>query len=566
MRYAKVAASILLLALIVSPALANVAAACPDLIREALAATDELCEHTARNEACYGHILLLAEPQPGVLSFDFDEPGHRVDVTRLRSLRLSPMQLDSGIWGVALLRLQANLAASETKDVTLLTFGDVQLENAVEAPTQLEVIVAGNNYVSVLREPDVNAEVIGLLAPRQRVTAVERLADNSWLRVEIPDSGEFGWVSAPLVRSAGNFQTLRVSEVSRPYYRSMQAFRFRSAVEDPACPEAPTSGMVIQTPEGVGEVTFLINEVHIRLGSTVFFQAEPGGSLTVSTLEGHASVEAANEIQVAVAGMQVSVPLDLNLKPAGPPSLPQPFDTAVIAALPIDALLSKSTVVIEGTVEAVDGNTITVNDTLVELLPGDSLLQSIEVGVNIRVEGDVSSDGTAIISDDATLVPPPAPPTEPPDDDPPTEPPPINPPPVEPTALPTNIPPTANPTAPPTVNPPTQPVIIPPSVEPTNPPTDNPPTEPTVNDPPPTEPTAPPTDLPPGNPPPTEPTEVDPTEPPTDNPPLTETVAPPEENPPATETPVTPTENPTPPDEDESSGSGGWNGMGMGND
>ena len=320
MRCLKVAASSLLLMIMVGPALATLLADCPELARTALAATDQLCDTTRRNEACYGHQLLQAQPQPGVDSFVFDRPGNQVDVAQLQSLRLSAMQLDSGVWGVALMRLQANIPASQRRDVTLLTFGDVQIENKVESPTELDVTVSGHNDVSVLQQPRMDAEAVGLLAPGQTVTAHERLADNSWLRVELPENGEFGWVSAPLVTSADSIEALRVANEATPFYRPMQAFQFSSGAGESGCSETPPNGLLIRTPEGVGEINFLINEVNIRLGSTVFFQAQPGSMMTISTLEGHAAIEAGGELQVATTGMQVSVPLDENLAPAGPPS------------------------------------------------------------------------------------------------------------------------------------------------------------------------------------------------------------------------------------------------------
>ncbi|MBZ0291112.1 MAG: hypothetical protein K8L99_00970, partial [Anaerolineae bacterium] len=91
---------------------------------------------------------------------------------------------------------------------------------------------------------------------------------------------------------------------------------------------------LIQTPEGVGEVQLLINEISIQLGSTVFFQAQANRQMTVSTLEGHADVRAFGLEQTAYAGTQVSIPLDDNLRPAGPPSPPQPYETARMQNLP----------------------------------------------------------------------------------------------------------------------------------------------------------------------------------------------------------------------------------------
>ncbi len=312
--------------------------ACPEVIRTALEATDQLCANTGRNQACYGHIFLEAQPQPGVASFSFEDAGDTVDVTAVRSLRLWPMEPDTGVWGVALMRLQADLPTSDNANITLLTFGDVQLENAVQLSPELEVTVGVNEYINVRRAPSTDVSAVGVLAPGQQVKAVERLADNSWLRVELPGSGVFGWVYTPLVTFDGDLDTLNIAEGWTPHYRPMQAFYFDSGAADSACGTTPSSGMLIQTPEGVGEVTLLINEVNIRIGSTVFFQAQAGGAMTVTTVEGHATVTANGVTQTAPAGAQLSVPLNEDMSPAGPPSRPEPYEATEVESLPITVL------------------------------------------------------------------------------------------------------------------------------------------------------------------------------------------------------------------------------------
>lgn len=340
MKFLRLLVWTLLLGVLVTPVLASVLSVeCPVVVQQALTATDEVCDKTGRNQACYGHARLQAQSQAGAPAFTFDQPGDIIDVTTIQSLHLSPMELSTGNWGVALLRLQANLPSNQPGDVTVLTFGDVQLQNAVKPATRLDVAVASNQYLNVRLLPTTRAGVVGSLSPRQTTVAVERLADSSWLRVEIPGSEVLGWVDASLLTVQGDVKTLNVSAPQRPYYRPMQAFYFesRSDAEAP-CPEVPTSGLLIQTPEGVGEVKLLINEVNIQMGSTVFFDAQPNGLMTVTTLEGHARVEAMGVTHMAVAGTSVQVALDENMRPAAPPTLPRPYDEAALHNLPIGSL------------------------------------------------------------------------------------------------------------------------------------------------------------------------------------------------------------------------------------
>jgi hypothetical protein len=119
-------------------------------------------------------------------------------------------------------------------------------------------------------------------------------------------------------------------------YLPMQAFTFSTGDEgSPGCSSVTENGLLIQTPEGVGKVTLWLNQVKIRIGSTVLFQAQPGGDLAVSTFEGSAEVEALGEMQEAVAGTTVTVPMNDDLQPSAPPTVPQPFDIEAAGLIPV---------------------------------------------------------------------------------------------------------------------------------------------------------------------------------------------------------------------------------------
>lgn len=337
MRLLRTAIWLLLFVLVVVPVMA--AADCPSIVENALEATDEICETTGRNQACYGNAQIDAQPQTGIEDFAFDDVGDRVPVTALQSLRLSPMEIESGEWGVAMMRLQASLPTSQREDITLLMFGDVQIENAVSTPQiTMDVTVSVDEYINVRRLPSTRAGVMGVLAPGQTVRALERLENGAWLRVEIPSSGVIGWLDASLVTSEDDVDTLTVSAPWVPRYRPMQAFYFQSGATDAACGEAPTSGLLIQTPEGVGQVTLLINEVSVRIGSTALFQASPGGELRVSTVEGTVEIEAMGETSTIPAGSQASVEMDEHNEPAAPPSHAVPYNQQEWEDLPLGSL------------------------------------------------------------------------------------------------------------------------------------------------------------------------------------------------------------------------------------
>ena len=76
---------------------------CPALVKQALAATDSVCDAMEHNQVCYGNIRLQAKPNSQIANFVFSQPGDRVNISDLKSLQLSPMTLDTSEWGVALM-------------------------------------------------------------------------------------------------------------------------------------------------------------------------------------------------------------------------------------------------------------------------------------------------------------------------------------------------------------------------------------------------------------------------------------------------------------------------------
>ena len=333
--------SLLIFGLILSTTVPVMAADCPALVKQALASTDALCNETGQNQACYGNINLTARTNASVENFRFSQPGDRTDISNIKSLQLSPMALDRGEWGVALMKVQANSPTSKPADLTLLAFGDVTLENDVPSPTTMDVQVVGQKAINIRSLPNMKAGVVGSLKPNQTVSAFERVSDGSWLRVKLPTSDQMGWVSTDYMSGAGDIRTLNIVDGIQPHYQPMQAFTFKSGSEKQTCAEVPQDGLIIQTPEGSGEVQLWINQVVVKLGSTVYFQAQPSGDMVVTTVEGHATVEARGVSYTAVAGSSIHVKLDADMNPISAPSLPQAYQMVDVANLPIAHLPRK---------------------------------------------------------------------------------------------------------------------------------------------------------------------------------------------------------------------------------
>jgi hypothetical protein len=121
-------------------------------------------------------------------------------------------------------------------------------------------------------------------------------------------------------------------------YSPMQAFLFRSGVEDRPCEAAPDSGLLIQTPQGVDEIAMLVNEVRIDLGSTAYLQAAPGGEMIVYLLDGQAEITAQGVSIIVPAGALGRIPLDANGLATGPPQGPEPYNASTLQSLPVPLL------------------------------------------------------------------------------------------------------------------------------------------------------------------------------------------------------------------------------------
>jgi len=310
---------------------------CPRIVREALELAAKGCEATGRNEACYGHTDLEAQPQPEVESFVFTEAGDIVKVSQMRSLRLGEMNEQAQTWGIALLRVQANLPDSSPENVTVVLFGDTQITDNTPETLVLPAYVAAGQNVNARRYPNSTSAVLMSLPPGTEVQATGRLADSSWLRILLPETGQTAWVFASLMASDEDLSALAVVSSGSEMLRPMQAFTLQSGVDDAPCVEAPQSGLIIQTPDGVGQVTFLVNEVDIQVGSSAFLQAAPGQQMNVAAISGTVTVTANGVTQVVPAGTVVSIPLE-GTTASGPPGLPPAYPADLVQALPVSLL------------------------------------------------------------------------------------------------------------------------------------------------------------------------------------------------------------------------------------
>ena len=363
--------SVLLVALMFSYSTLAAQTDCPTIVRDALEIAGTACSATGRNQACYGNVTLNAVPQPGASSFTFNQTGDMVNVADVQSLTLSSLDAAAKQWGIALLKIQANLPDTlPGQNVTMLLFGDVHIQNANEStsavtpPTSATaavppaaVQVTSDQSVDVRSIPDRSAKVIAKMSAGETLRVDGMDASAAFLHVTLAD-GSVGWVQASKVTIDGDAGSLPVLDADNPAptakpvvdsqptaettatpqspsFGPMQAFYFKSGLRDRPCSQAPDSGILIQSPKGTAGIDLTVNAVHVTLGSTAYFQAQPGGDMIISVVEGHGTASAFNKTVTIPAGSRVRIPIDTNLQASGPPADPEPYVSGDIAALPL---------------------------------------------------------------------------------------------------------------------------------------------------------------------------------------------------------------------------------------
>ncbi|NWF69451.1 MAG: hypothetical protein HXY40_10220 [Chloroflexi bacterium] len=126
----------------------------------------------------------------------------------------------------------------------------------------------------------------------------------------------------------------------------VQVFYVQTGANDRPCAEAPDSGLLIQTPEGLGEIRLLINEVAIELGSTAFIQ-QAEGVMIFCIIEGEGTVTVGDVTRTVPEGGYTTVEIGADLRPTGRPTPLAGYDESGLEALPI-SLLPREIEIAEG--------------------------------------------------------------------------------------------------------------------------------------------------------------------------------------------------------------------------
>gem|GEM_PF-3945836 len=201
--------------------------------------------------------------------------------------------------------------------------------------TQRNQVCYGNPLIQAQFSAPVNFAKTGDTAPFTQLQTIELLSDianNAYgivlmrLQANIPDT---------LPGQNVTFLLFGEGELSNG---GANGLYFRGGIGEPVCNDLPHDGLLVQTPSGAANVTFLLNGVEVSLGSTAYFENVNANTLRVNVIEGNAILSVQGESQAVPAGMRSDVTLDNSGIAISAPTIAQPYDIAPLRPLPLNAL------------------------------------------------------------------------------------------------------------------------------------------------------------------------------------------------------------------------------------
>ncbi|MEO1668179.1 MAG: hypothetical protein AAFU54_26335 [Chloroflexota bacterium] len=274
--------------------------ACPAIVADALNELENSCTGIGRNAACYGNTDVLTEFKVEVESGFFSVPGDLAELAEIRNIETVPLDIESRIWGIALMNVQANLpGALPGQNVVLLLLGDTYVENdvpeesAFTSETTLPVTTARD--VVLARNPDGTDEVLTI--PEGTQLVADALTPNGAIRVAFEE--DFGFIPEDAAAMPRMLSVLPT--VTEDTQTPMQAFYFSTGIGNSDCVETPDS-LIVQGPEEL-MVDIRANGADISIGSTiamVTYEMLTPPQMEIIVLEDRATITCEDGTQIVI--------------------------------------------------------------------------------------------------------------------------------------------------------------------------------------------------------------------------------------------------------------------------
>ena len=261
--------------------------ACPARQLAAFTEARAQCADIADGQACYGSATASAEFNATAPDF---AAGDRVALADLATLSTST---SATTHGVALIQTHSYSTDTwQAQPVTLMLIGDTALQDMSNegrvVPVQSADIV-GAQGANVRSGTSTDYRIITTLFAGDTVKVIGKLADESWVRVQLPD-GANGWVVAGAL--ATDLSDIPPADNDTPpvdlLYPAYARFDLETEAMDAPCAGVPESGVLVQTPPDVA-VRLMANEQAFTLAGTAFLQAD-ATELALYVIEGRARI------------------------------------------------------------------------------------------------------------------------------------------------------------------------------------------------------------------------------------------------------------------------------------
>lgn len=267
---------------------------CLALFRAALISTSLECESPEAGQLCYGNLGVSAELVDDVGTRPFSFPGNELPVSDVQTLSSSPLNLETGEYGMALASLDV---IDSDASAVMVVFGGAELVNNSAGIVTLALTVTFSDGVFSRTTPDSESALVVPLSVGENVLAVGRNADTSWIQVIVPD-GRVAWVLSSLVApidTSTEFASLEVV-VDNPlaYAPTLRDLTLITSVMSPSCAGVPDGGVLVQAPEDA-PLTLRINGYRLTVQQTAFIRAESTDTIRVNAIDDDVTVIYADE-------------------------------------------------------------------------------------------------------------------------------------------------------------------------------------------------------------------------------------------------------------------------------
>jgi hypothetical protein len=267
---------------------------CATIAQKAIEATRKVCAGIERNQACYGNVKVEIKPQANV-RLAFAKAGDVAPLASLETLSTSPFDASSKTWGLALMNIRADLLDG---NLTALAFGQASLGNGSEASNDfvaLEITVTEPKGANLRAEPTADAAVVRGVYSGDRLQAIGRVLDSSWIRIAD------GWISKDVIHASSDLSALQVLEPDSAIsdvYAPMQTFNLHTGLEDSPCAGVPDSGLLIQTSDGIS-TNLVVNGAALNVTGTLLLQTTVDSKTVLSILEGEVFYDDGKQLKPA---------------------------------------------------------------------------------------------------------------------------------------------------------------------------------------------------------------------------------------------------------------------------